>query len=411
MPKVRCRCGKKHQFPKSYVGKRLRCPNCGVIFSLVRADGQGAYRLVVEPAEPSAEVEAPLYAADRDDERAHRDIFQTDLEPVDDGIYRIADAPAAFSGDELDTAVARSTVPRQGEVDVPPGSPARATPGMDVGSATASVAPSESAGDRGYAANVLWTFLFPASPANLVVLLAIWLILAFSPLVGCIPILGFIVLLGVNGWYAGYRFEVIASAAAGESDLPELQLSVDAFVDYLGSLLKWLGSWIVVFLPAFACLAIGVQQGTVGGFEALAMLMGGLPGILQGPATPPPVYHTLVYVGLFLWPMVVLCVALGGFGALYRLDLIVRTIIITLPAYVLTLILMFAAIFGQLFLLGLLGGGIAAGAQPSLTSLAGRTILIYILAVGVGVYLSIVLMRLIGLYYYHFKHRFAWDWE
>ena len=44
MPKVRCRCGRKHQFPKSYLGKRLKCPGCGVIFRLETETGDAPYR-------------------------------------------------------------------------------------------------------------------------------------------------------------------------------------------------------------------------------------------------------------------------------------------------------------------------------------------------------------------------------
>jgi hypothetical protein len=29
---------------------------------------------------------------------------------------------------------------------------------------------------------------------------------------------------------------------------------------------------------------------------------------------------------------------------------------------------------------------------------------------GIGLYLDIVLVRLVGLYYHHFKSRFAWSW-
>jgi len=35
----------------------------------------------------------------------------------------------------------------------------------------------------------------------------------------------------------------------------------------------------------------------------------------------------------------------------------------------------------------------------------------FVISIGVTVYFDIVLMRLIGLYYHHFKDRFAWSWE
>jgi hypothetical protein len=50
----------------------------------------------------------------------------------------------------------------------------------------------------------------------------------------------------------------------------------------------------------------------------------------------------------------------------------------------------------------------AAGTAPP--SIGGR-LAMYGLITCLGVYLDIVLMRLIGLYYHHFKRRFAWEWE
>ncbi len=122
------------------------------------------------------------------------------------------------------------------------------------------------------------------------------------------------------------------------------------------------------------------------------------------------IFAGLVCLGVALWPMVVLCVALGGFESLYRVDLIALTIIRTLPAYVLTLALM----FGAIVLLRVLGTGTAVNAvsRDSATSggAIGSSVLVHILTVGLSVYLDIVLMRLIGLYYHHFKGRFAYDW-
>jgi len=99
-------------------------------------------------------------------------------------------------------------------------------------------------------------------------------------------------------------------------------------------------------------------------------------------------------------------VALGGFATLYRLDLIVLTIIKTLPIYLFTVALMFGAVFIEEKLLVAVSGG----PQRPMSGTAGGILALHVLSRGLDIYLNIVLMRLIGLYYHHFKDRFAWSW-
>ena len=92
--------------------------------------------------------------------------------------------------------------------------------------------------------------------------------------------------------------------------------------------------------------------------------------------------------------MIILCIALGGFETVCRLDLIATTLIRTFPVYVLTLLLMFGA----------------AVLEKTLTASTAGVSMRFVISIGVTVYFDIVLMRLIGLYYHHFKDRFAWSW-
>ena len=93
--------------------------------------------------------------------------------------------------------------------------------------------------------------------------------------------------------------------------------------------------------------------------------------------------------------MTALCVAMGGFSTLARYDLLVVTVLKSLPVYVLTAGAVFVALSRNYLLaavvdvLGILGGAVL---------------------IAIGLYLEIVAMRMIGLYYHHFKHRFAWSW-
>jgi hypothetical protein len=167
---------------------------------------------------------------------------------------------------------------------------------------------------------------------------------------------------------------------------------------------KWVGSWVIVLSPAFVYLLVAWQRGDITGPQVLDMIGGGLNGLWQGAASAVGVFVVLLCLGIALWPIVVLCIALGGFDVLYRADLIVLTIVRTFPAYVLTLALMFAAV--------LLSAVLETGSKGALAGQgrAGGWALAHVLTVGLGIYFDIVLMRLIGLYYHHFKHRFAFDW-
>jgi hypothetical protein len=106
------------------------------------------------------------------------------------------------------------------------------------------------------------------------------------------------------------------------------------------------------------------------------------------------VLAVLLLLGLFLWPMTVLCFALGGVSCLGRLDLLVVTIAKTLPVYLLTVLLVNGVDLIVTFF------------TPD-GPFSGPTFLHRV----VQVYADIFAMRVIGLYYAHFKRRFAWSWE
>lgn len=365
MPTSHCQCGAKYRYSESSIGKRAKCKKCGTVFTLEPEDDEG-----------------PIPLADDSDMRGE-----------------IAAAAAQARN---------AATPTQGEVFVPPGSPgAVSSPGIGAAPAGTGAAPAKS-----YPADVLWTFLFPSSPGNLITFLVLWGAMVIAPLVSCVPLIGWFLWLLVIGWYSGYRFELLTSAAAGESDLPNLPTPA-YLIDLVEPLLKWVGSWIVVFAPALLYLFVTWQQGTVTGLGLLRMIMGGIEGMLQGSARTVTPFEMLIYLGILFWPIVVLCIALGGFAALYRLDLIVWTIIRTFPVYLMTLVLMFGAVSIQQAILHTAGGGLASQAQqgpPSIGGMMGGALVVYILATGLKIYFNIVLMRLIGLYYHHFKKRFAWSW-
>ena len=100
----------------------------------------------------------------------------------------------------------------------------------------------------------------------------------------------------------------------------------------------------------------------------------------------------LLLLPLLLWPMMVLVVAVGGIRCLVRFDLMFVTIFKTFPVYALVAVLTLIGVVGP----GLLPLGEGMGVAVALMV--------------VEVYANIFVMRAIGLYYHHFKGRFAWSW-
>ena len=363
MAKCYCTCGTAYSVPEASLGKKAKCRKCGAVFTLKEENEESGTFAIADEAWPDT------------------------------------DPDAARRG----TGVAASPVP--GSV-ASGGAPANDA-GMPVDAPMSAVPSHEK---RGYAADVLWTFLFPSSVGNLMSFVAIWLALSFAPLFTMFGIVGLIVAVLVAGWYAAFQFNVLRAAAAGETDLADVGFSRDLVDDMVIPLIAWIGSWVVVLLPAFVFLMVSLRQGTTVVTDILRLAAGGLGGIWQGSSGAPIAFFVLVGLGIAAWPMIILCVALGGFTSFYRVDLIVLTIMKTFPAYLLTLLLVFGATALDVALSGFVSTSNAPAAGASLKSAIGSGIVIRVATTGIGIYADIVVMRLIGLYYHHFKSRFAWSW-
>jgi hypothetical protein len=216
-----------------------------------------------------------------------------------------------------------------------------------------------------------------------------------------VRLLGTIIILGL---YFAFLFNVISQAASGEDDLPSLALS-DYWNDTIVPLFRWIGTWAVVLLPAL----IYVMYLSARGAPALATLDPSVSGIL-GAAKDLIVLFILVLLGLFLWPMLALCVGLGGITTLGRLDLMLVTIAKTFPAYLFTAILVMGSFFLEGFIEEQVDIQIAQASGGIRTTVTAAAITTGVIGVVVASYFEIVAMRCIGLYYHHFKHKFAWDW-
>ena len=339
MPTKECQCGARYRFPESVMGKRAKCQKCGAVLTLEAEVDPGVLAIRDEPAAP--EPAPPMSSA-----------------------Y----VPSAESAGRLGHAVV--------EEDTSPPS---------------------------YARSLLQTLLFPTELANLGPLIFMWAMVFISaallPFAPCVGGLGQIIILG---WYSAFRLSVIEDAAAGEKQLPTLALTNGAYDDILVPFLKWVGSWVIVLAPALIYLLVMVSLGLSTPASPAALLQG-LGGILPYATGDVIVFEVLVYAGLFLWPMVVLCIALGGFSSFNRPDLIAVTLCRTFPMYLLTA----GIVFGVSMIGDWLVGDVPVNPWDDVFGFFGWMLI----ASGTSVYLEIVSIRAIGLYYYHFKDRFAWSWE
>jgi hypothetical protein len=56
---------------------------------------------------------------------------------------------------------------------------------------------------------------------------------------------------------------VITQAASGERELPALTLEEGSFEGIILAVLRWLGSWIVVLIPALVCMTVMFYLGII----------------------------------------------------------------------------------------------------------------------------------------------------
>jgi len=362
VPKHRCACGAKYRFPDAAIGKRGKCQRCGAVFTLA-ADDEG---------------EGPIALAD------------------DTGLLA-----------EVSAAAARSPKMKTGGGGHPGDQEhpvAHAVHGREETQPLVDV----SKPSRGYGSSILWTFLFPSKPANLVTFGIVWVVLVLLSF-GAVPC--FLIGMLMGAWYASFRFGVIDAAASGEPEIPEISYSGDIMEELALPALKWFGSWIFVLSPALIYVVwMSTNDPSRSVIDGLMVIMAGVPGLLGG-GVDDPILVALVAAALLVWPMVILCIALGGFGSIFRVDLLAATMVRSFPGYLVTTLIVAGATIAKVLLYDAMAAQLAPGTTLRLSTLLGSLAIVHILSIGVNLYCDIVMLRAIGLYYHHFKHRFAWEWE
>lgn len=366
MPVQACSCGAKYKLPDDSIGKKAKCKRCGASFRITGA--------APERAAPPVAPAAP------------RDALWDDLASAAGG----ARVEPALPRGEPEPARERATPAKRRERS------AAAAPGVT----------------GAFIGDVIKTLQFPFNASNLTVFLVVWVIRCVGavllPFALCF---GFIGQLIIAGWYSSFRFDIVGESAKGERDLPNLSVSEGWAASIVVPLLKWVGTWAIVLLPAAAYLFDMVRSGKLDSKAVLDSLGQGLTGLLAGRAGDATTFMVLVYAGLALWPMVLLCVVLDGFGAVLRLPQFALTILRTLPGYVLTVLFVFGAFYVETVANRQIAGAIARAAGGSLTARLGGFAVAIVVGLLIAQYFEIVALRTIGHYYRHYRQRFAYPWE
>jgi len=354
-------CGTRYKIPDGAAGKKVRCKKCGQVSQI--------------PA------------------------------PEDDGPIPIAEVPDDFYS-EAAAAAERARVAPAPAAPVAPG----ALDGWSAEDADALVAAGRQADLRG-AGRTFWgdvgtSFLFFTHPGSMVTFAIVWVLHIASQVVGYGGCVGGLAGLILAGWVYSFYLNCIVEAASGEDELPRLALTQGILEDVVIPLVKYVLTWIILLLPAVIYLIVVGGLVAQGGLGALSVLDPGAIAELGSVVVAPT--GLLAAMGVFLWPIVILAVTMGGMGTVFRIDLLLMTVFRTFLPYLATVLLVMASLAAQFGVAALLGMGGVTGMMGFAT---GRNIALLLLGLGLCAYVQIGAMRVIGMYYRHYKQRFAWSWE
>ena len=187
-------------------------------------------------------------------------------------------------------------------------------------------------------------------------------------------------------WLFAFLINTITEIARGEDTLPNVSVS-DVWEDLVRPAWLFLASMVLMGIPAIVLLVARPDTTAIH-----------LPWILA-------------LAGLFCWPAAILMVAIGnGFRALWP-HLVLRTILSAFGAYVAVWCLLVVASLPIFLPILVKAGYLPAWSVTSGDGGGGARIVAGLAGCVAESYTMVVSMRLIGLYYRHFKSRFPWRAE
>lgn len=356
-----CACGARIKFPDGAAGKKARCNACGKIFRVP---------LIAVP-ESIAEATEVSHAATPVRSAAEP---PTPAESEDDGLFRLSDfedGPAVNPPTSIEVA----------PTALPPDAPRM---------------PNSSPHDviershRPFWSDLVLSFILCGKPTNWLtfggLVLVSWLlsmIFVFGSRLFCWIVF---VQIGLAGYICATLLSTVLETAHGEDRLPNVSVR-EYWEDLFLPALQFFGTWLLALSPALIVF--------------LVVALYDLPDLA-------PLVPTMAILGAVFWPVIVLCVAVGGTLKLSP-AVIVRTVIAAPLPY--------AVICAGVLLAGAMTflpeSEHFADIISDLRSQAGvGSYLAFVLVTkGINIYAALVAMRIIGLYYRHFKDRFPWTAE
>jgi hypothetical protein len=415
--RIRCKCGKALKISSKLAGKKLLCPHCKNPFRITAekfkaaeaaakrraAAKRGAPHRPRPPAAPPEPVRLDIQPTSLD---AYVQPANLDAAWQPAGRDPATDFQFAHSGvlDDQTTDLLHPEGSIGPPVAVPVGPPEPAAVGY-AGEASKRESYRQNVGgdaiqapQRGFWADAFGAFVFPVMNKEnavtfgiiaLVVSLPTLLTALIAPLgfIGFpLAVLAFLIGFLVFFWVLALYLSVVLDTAAGSDDLPTFRMDNGIIEDVLVPAFKFVGALLIVFLPGIL-LSMFLAFGAVPGW--LGFLV--------------PVW---LVVGAFFIPMSLILFSFSAQSMLLRPDLVFLTIIRTILPYLSVWLMLLLVLTARMAatssaLLAKVGLGQII---PDLTELGvvGGLVL-----QAIETYLMIVSMRIVGLYYLHFKKRFA----
>jgi hypothetical protein len=408
--KVKCKCGTALKVPSAMADKKISCPGCEKSFVIptarFHATPKAAASSAALPAK-SAAIKPPARAAAVSVPAAKQLVptvrTQTDPQPIsfDEELSSLSIEGQSESSADLLYGLSGESAFSISEAPLPAIKIDRVAPAV---SYAAEERPrqwtrtghegSVTGPRRGYWRDAFFSFIYPfRSGGNIVNFCVIsFVTLLTIPLSG----MGVIVVapsIIIFGWIRSMYLSVVQDTAAGSDDMPGIKMEDGFLEDIIKPALRYIGAYACAMAPAVSYM---IAAGT---------------GLLPHSLASPIVFLLWLAVGILLWPMYVLLFAFGASSHVTRIDLIFTTIFRTfLPYLALWIMLMLVGLLSTLPLLavivGILGLNMNIPEIPTWGGVAGRCVMEVL-----DVYFSIVSMRIIGLYYLHYKNRFTLTFE
>lgn len=246
---------------------------------------------------------------------------------------------------------------------------------------------------RTFWADAFHSFVYPFASVNNCVTFAVICIVSLVRIpLNYAGILGLMGMLFIYGWFCSLYLSIVQDTAVASEDLPGIKMEDGPIDDIIKPMLKYLGAYASALAPAVAytiLLATNLLPDWMSSGLALV---------------------AWICLGLFLLPVFILLFAFNALDMIYRVDLIITTVYRTLSAYL--VIWLMLLLVGFTWTIPLAIELLAEfDVDVSLPSLPFDGLGFKVFMNLLDVYLTIISMRLIGLYYLHFKRRFTLVFE